>query len=116
MYSLSALIPIVSFGLFFFVLCKENLDRRTGTVIFDIQRQFFNLIVNLAICLTTIVISIWVDNGSMVSTGLCSWACMILYGGYMFAFENHVAAALLKKRNKILTKAKEDQQNKRKRT
>lgn len=115
MYSYSASIPIISFGLFFFVLCKENLDRRTGAVTFDIQRQLFNLIVNLAICLSMSVISVWVDNGSLVSTGLCSWTCLMLYGGYMFAFENQVAAALLKKREKILDKAKEDQVKKMKR-
>ena len=116
MYSYSASIPIISFGVFFFILCKENLDRRTGAVTFDIQRQLFNLIVNLAICLSLTILSVWVDNGSLVSSGFCSWASLMLYGGYMFAFENQMAAALLEKRTQILAKAKEEQEKKRKRT
>lgn len=108
MTSYSAVIPIVSFGLFFFVLCKENLDRRTGAVRFDIQRHLVNLIVNLAICLSFVILAVWFDNGSLLTSLTCSSSCIMLYVGYMVACENKMAAALLKKRNEFLAKARED--------
>lgn len=116
MASYSALIPTVSFGAFFFVLCKENLDRRTGAVTFDIQRQLFNLITMLTICYLVTCLALWFDNGSMLTSVICSWICTALYMGYMYVFENHVAAAMLKKRTEILAKAKEDQKKKQKNT
>lgn len=114
MPSFSALIPVISFGLFFFVLCKENLIKKTGAVTFDIQRHLFNLIVNMAICLPIIVLVEWMDNGSLFLSGMGSWAVMMIYVGYLFAFENQVAAAILKSRTEILSKAQEQQQQKKK--
>lgn len=107
-------IPYVSLGVFFFVLCKENLEPSSGAVVFDIQRGLFNLIVNLAISLSLICISFWADGGGLFSSLICAWAALMLYVGYMVCFENKVAAAMLKRRTEIIAKAQAERGRKKK--